>query len=35
MTETLMALAVQPWRAWSLAGFLWLAVPMLLWAELS
>lgn len=33
MTETLIAVAVLPWRLCSLVGFLCCALPQLAWAE--
>lgn len=33
MTETLVTLAVLPWRFWSLTGFYACALPQLAWAE--
>jgi hypothetical protein len=35
MTERLIALAVQPWRCWSLAGFLAIALPALAWEQVT
>jgi hypothetical protein len=35
VTERLIALAVQPWRCWSLAGFLWFALPQLAWEQVT